>query len=186
MPSARRYPTLAAIAVLATACDRGAIAEDSARMAADTAATSVAPPTAGPVPSPGAADADLVMAATEFEITDQNFQQFLRASEALSYLRARDASVRAVLEQASAAPDTAPVLEQLESHPQIVQAINGAGMSVRDYYVMSIALASAQRYAANPQAAPPTPVGRKNAEWVQRNKSQVARLRTWGAAVSTG
>jgi hypothetical protein len=180
-------PLLLTAALAGAACGDGDIAADSARMAADTFRAAAAPPTAGPLPPVAtAADAGLVMDATEFRITDQNYQQFVRASEALSYLRARDMNVRSMLDQAGTTADstTGSILERLERHPQIAQAINDAGMSVRDYYVMAIALHSAQRHAANPEGAPPASVGRANAEWASRNRSQLARLQTWGAAVA--
>lgn len=181
-----RIVALAAVLIASSACDQGKIEDESARMAADTGLTPSAPPTAGPLPAPGAQDADLVMTATEYEITDENFDRFVRASEALSFLRARDAQVRSLLEQAGSASDTSAnsLLDRLEDHPQVSQAITSSGMSVRDYYVMAIALASAQRHSANPETAPPTPTGRKNAEWVQRNQSRLARLQTWGTAVA--
>ena len=181
-----RVVTLTVALAAVAACDRGEIAEDSARLATDTMATTAEPTPAGPLPTVPGEDAELVMAATEYEITSENFERFLRASEALSYLRARDAQVRSLLERAGGTSDTSAnsLLDQLEAHPQISQAITSAGMSVRDYYVMAIALAAAQRYSANPESAPPTPVGRKNAEWVRGNQAQVARLRTWGAAVA--
>ena len=182
---ARIWMTL--VAALATgACDQQKIEDESARMAADTGLTPSAPPTAGPLPPPGAGDADLVMDATKYEITDQNFERFARASEGLAYLRARDVQVRTMLEQAgtTADADAGSLLARLEEHPQVSQAISSAGMSVKDYYVMAIALAAAQRHSANPQAAPPTPTGTKNAEWVRRNASKLGRLQTWGAAVA--
>ena len=178
--------TLTATLALVTACDRGAIAEDSARMAADTAPVSTAPTPAGPLGTVTAADSDLMMDALAFQITDQSFATFVRASEALSFLRARDMNVRSMLEQAGTTADTSTnsLLERLERHPQVSQAIANAGMTVKDYYVMAIALANAQRHAANPETAQPTPAGKANAEWVARNRAQLAKLQTWGAAVA--
>lgn len=182
-----RGAALLTAAILVAGCQtKKEAAEDSAAMAADTGLPAAAPATAGPLPAVTGADAGLVMDASEFPINDENFQRFVRASEALSYLRARDMNVRAMLEQAGTTPDSAAgsLLERLEKHPQVSQAIGSAGMTVRDYYVMSIAVASAQRHAADPAGAPPTPVGRKNAEWAQKNHGQLAKLQTWGTAVA--
>ena len=177
---------LTAALVLAAACDRGAIAEDSARMAADTVPVTTSTTPAGPLGTVTAADSDLMMDALDFRITDQSFATFVRASEALSFLRARDMNVRSMLEQAGTTADTTTrsLLERLERHPQVSQAIATAGMTVKDYYVMAIALANAQRHAANPETAQPTPAGKANAEWVARNRAQLAKLQTWGAAVA--
>lgn len=188
MRSARIAPALALTAALAAlgACDSGAIAEDSARLAADTTFIASTTTPAGPLPAVPPQDSDLMMDALEFRITDENFARFVRASEALSYLRARDMNVRSMLEQAGTAADTTAysLLDRLEQHPQVSQAITNAGMTVKEYYVMAIAIANARRHAANPEGAPPTPTGRENAEWVARNQSQLAKLQTWGAAVA--
>jgi hypothetical protein len=44
---------------------------------------------------------------------------------------------------------------------------------------MSIAIASAERFVDNPSAAPPTRVGRDNAEFLQGKRSELAQLRQW-------
>ena len=187
MHHVRTAATLIVTAALAglAGCDRGEIAEDSARLAADTVPVSATTP-AGPLPAVAAADGDLMRDALDFRITDENFALFSRASEALSFLRARDMNVRSMLEQAGTTADTSTrsLLGRLEQHPQVSQAITNAGMRVKDYYVMAIALANAQRHAANPAGAPPTPVGQANAEWVAQHTSEVAKLQTWGAAVA--
>ena len=178
--------TCAAALAALSGCDRGEIAEDSARLAADTMPVVATTPAAGPLPAVAAADGDLMRDALDFRITDENFALFSRASEALSYLRARDMNVRSMLEQAGTTADTSSrsLLARLEQHPQVSQAITNAGLRVKDYYVMAIALANAQRHAANPGAAPPTPVGETNAAWVAQHRAEVSKLQTWGAAVA--
>lgn len=178
--------TAAALILVAACGDRKDIAQDSARIAADTAPVTATTPAAGPLGTVAPADGDLMMDALEFGITDQNFATFVKASEALSFLRARDMNVRSMLEQTGTTADTSTrsLVERLEKHPQISQAINNAGMTVKDYYVMAIAIANAQRHAASPETAPPTPAGKANAEWVAKNRSQLGKLQTWGAAVA--
>lgn len=177
-----RFAWIAAALLLATACEDDGTNREQA--AADTlpVASEVTP--AANLPPVPAADGEVVRDAVEYEITDEKFDAFAKASESLAYLRARDASVRSLLEQPGTDSTNASVLERLEQHPQVSTAINSAGISVRDYYTMAVALAAAQRFMNNPEAAPPTPVGRKNAEWAQRNKGELAKLRTWGAAVA--
>lgn len=176
----------AALVVLAACGDKGEIAQDSARMAADTMPVVATAPAAGPLGAVPPADSDLSMDALEFQITDQSFATFVKASEALSFLRARDMNVRSMLAQTGTTADTSTqsLVDRLEKHPQISQAIANAGMTVKDYYVMAIAIANAQRHAASPETAPPTPAGKANAEWVARNRSQLGKLQTWGAAVA--
>ena len=71
-------------------------------------------------------------------------------------------------------------LERLESHPQIRKAITDAGLSVRDYYTMSLAIASAQRFIDNPDSAPPTPSLRDNAKFLRDHRDHLAHLNVWG------
>lgn len=187
-----RHSRIAPVAVITVALalnacgDSEKVAEDSARFATDTVPATATTVPAGPIPSVTAADGDLMRDALDFRLTDENFAAFAKASEALSFLRSRDMNVRSMLEQAGTTADTTTgsLLERLEGHPQVSQAITNAGMTVRDYYVMAIALANAQRHAGNPEAAPPTPVGQANAAWVAKNQGQLARLQTWGAAVA--
>jgi hypothetical protein len=56
-------------------------------------------------------------------------------------------------------------------------AINGAGISVKDYYVESIAIAAAERFLGNPDVAPPTPAMTKNAEFLRAHTADLAKLR---------
>lgn len=161
-------------------------AADSARFATDTMQITTTTAPVGPITAVPAADGDLMRDAMEYRITDEQFASFAKASEALAFLRSRDMNVRSMLEQAGTSADTTTrsLLERLENHPQVSQAITNAGISVRDYYVMAIALANARRHAGNPEGSPPTPAGRTNAEWLAKNQSRLARLQTWGAAVA--
>jgi hypothetical protein len=71
-------------------------------------------------------------------------------------------------------------LERLQRNPQISRAITDAGLSVRDYYTMSLAIASAERFVDNPNAAPPTPTLSDNAKFLRDHKEHLAHLRVWG------
>ncbi len=186
MRRSRIAPVAAVTVALAlSACSDGKqAAADSARFATDTVPITTTTAPVGPIPTVPAADGDLMRDALQYEITDQQFANFVRASEALAFLRSRDMNVRSMLEQAGTAADTTTgsLLQRLENHPQVSLAINNAGISVRDYYVMAITLANARRHAGNPEGSPPTRVGRTNAEWYARNQAQLTRLQTWGAA----
>jgi hypothetical protein len=149
----------------------------------DTTRASARGPTAGPAPAPSADDPDVVRQSLELELTDENIGKFVRASESLALVRARDPNARARLERfnstdASAGNDG--TLESLERDSVIAGVLSSAGLSVRDYMALSIAIASAQRFADRPQDAPPTGSARENAEVVRRNRAALAKLRVWG------
>jgi hypothetical protein len=191
-PHVRCGSTAAVAAVLlsfAVACGGGEAgsASDSAAGTAGAAnvdttrATTTLTP-AAPAPQPTVEDAKVVRDALEFKLTEDNLNKFIKAGGSLAFLRARDPQVRVVLEQASgtrASGDDA-ALERLERNPQISKAISDAGLSVRDYYTMSIAIASAQRFVDNPSAAPPTPSLSDNAKFLRDHKEHLAHLRVWG------
>lgn len=160
----------------------GALAADSAGATgpanpADTQRLASRTPTAGAIPvTPG--DAKRVTEATEYKLTDANFAAFLQASRRLSFLRARDPQLRAMLQAAQNEPDS-DMADRMESNPQIQQALGDAGISVHDYQVAGIAIASARQYMGNPKAAPPTPTARENAEFLGRHKDVLAQLDSW-------
>jgi hypothetical protein len=170
----------------AAACgrDHANRASDSAAgvVPADTAPVTTALTPAAPAPQPTAKDADVVRDALEFRLTDDNVNKFTKAGNSLAFLRARDPQVRGYLESigGSREKNDEAALERLERHAQISQAIGDAGLSVRDYYTMTIAIASARRFVDNPAAAPPTPTLRENATFLRDHKQQLAHLRVWG------
>jgi hypothetical protein len=183
-----RVSTALAVMLLtaAAACGR-----DDASRTADSAAGAVGADTtratttltpAAPAPQPTAEDAKVVSDALEFRLTEGNLDKFMKAGNSLAYLRARDAQVRGYLESigGSREKDDDSALERLEGHAQISQAITDAGISVRDYYTMSLAIASARRFIDNPDAAPPTPTLRENAKFLRDHRQHLAHLRVWG------
>jgi hypothetical protein len=168
------------------------------RMAADTMPETAAPPVAGfALITPN--DARSVRDAMEYKLTNENFARFIRASDSLAALRARDTSVRALFAQRGAggtAGDTAAAaggaagggagaqrgdqaagLERLERNPAVSAAITGTGMSVRDYVVAAIAIGQAERFMNNPGLAPPTPALPANAEFLRAHQQELAALR---------
>jgi len=163
--------------------DAGGSTDSAAGTAAidTTRATSVVTP-AAPAPAPTAEDAKVVRDALEFKLTQDNLNKFMKAGSSLAFLRARDPQVRAFLEQTGGtrAKNDDAALERLEGNAQISKAITDAGISVRDYYTMSIAIASARRFIDNPSAAPPTPTLSDNAKFLRDNRQHLAHLRVWG------
>jgi hypothetical protein len=177
---------VAILVTTAVACGRDKTdrASDSAAgvLPADTAAVTTALTPAAPAPQPTAEDAKVVRDALEFKLTEDNLNKFMKAGNSLAFLRARDAQVRGYLESigGSREKNDDAALERLERHAQISKAITDAGLSVRDYYTMTIAIASAQRFVDNPDAAPPTPTLRENAKFLRDNRQHLAHLRVWG------
>jgi hypothetical protein len=172
---------MAGSAVLA-ACSSKTPNPQSAAGALDTAAlqTNGAPGAAGPAVQVTRTDAKSVSRATQFELTTDNFARFLAAADSIAALEARDPSVRAYLGKNitdAASPDVDAGLKWLEANAAVSRAINGAGMSVKDYFVESIAIADADRFIANPGAAPPTPALGKNAEFLRSHQADVERLK---------
>jgi hypothetical protein len=159
-------------------------ASDSAAGAAnvDTTRATTALTPAAPAPVPTAEDAKVVRDALEFKLTEDNLATFMKAGSSLAFLRARDPQVRAFLEQVGGtrAKNDDASLERLEGNPQVSKAISDAGISVRDYYTMSIAIASAQRFIDNPDAAPPTPTLSDNAKFLREHREHMAHLKVWG------
>jgi hypothetical protein len=187
-PRAVRVSTVLAVVLLTAvaACrqDESDRASDSAAgvVPADTAPVTTAVTPAAPAPQPTAEDAKVVRDALEFKLTEDNLDKFMKAGNSLAFLRARDSQVRGYLESigGSREKDDDSALERLERHPQISKAITDAGLSVRDYYTMSLAITSARRFVDNPDAAPPTPALRENAKFLRDHRQHLAHLRVWG------
>jgi hypothetical protein len=171
---------------VATACGRDEAnrASDSAAgvVPADTAPATAALTPAAPAPPPTAEDAKVVRDALEFRLTEDNLNKFMKAGSSLAYLRARDPQVRGYMESlgGSRAKHDDSAVERLEGHAQISKAITDAGISVRDYYTMALAIASARRFVDNPAAAPPTPTLGDNARFLRDHRQHLAHLRVWG------
>jgi hypothetical protein len=174
-------------------------ARDSAAGAVDSSAardSSVnamagATPAIGPLVQVTKTDARSVRDATGYRLTDENFRKFMAAAESLSVLRARDPGVRQLADQRLAEAGSSEEdagLKLLQSNDAVSKAIESAGLSVRDYFVMGIALASASRFMDTPDAAPPTPATEENARFIRAHASDLARLRhlTEGAVVTSG
>jgi hypothetical protein len=156
--------------------------QQTAAGALDTSAlrTNGAPAAAGPAVQVTRTDAKSMSRATQFELTPDNFSKFLAAADSLAALEARDASVRAYLGKNltdAASPDADAGLKWLEANQTVSRTISGTGISLEDYFVESIAIADANRFIADPGAAPPTPALTKNAEFLRSHQADVERLK---------
>jgi hypothetical protein len=150
---------------------------------ADTGNPLGATPTAGGVAAVTPTDAKSVTRATEYKLTEDNFTRFVAATDSLAALRKRDPQTAAFLDQqitdngsGTRVTDNNAGRTHLENNPAIVNAISAAGLSVKDYFVASIAIAQAERFMGNPKSAPPTPTLGPNAEFLNSHKSQLQHL----------
>jgi len=157
----------------------------AAGAAIDTGMSNAATPVAGGTAQITPTDAKSVEHATEYKLTDQNFRQFIAASDSLVALRRRDPAVRALFDkEVSDAGVNTQVgtmnagRKRLEDNAVIAKAIESTGMSAKDYFVASIAVAQAERFIGNPKGAPPTPTLPANAEFLQKHQAELTALRT--------
>jgi hypothetical protein len=181
-------PTLALAGCQVRDVSREARAADSSRTAsaggevapADSLANSVVSetPALGPGIQVTPTDQHNVTRALELELTQQNWTTFLRAADSVGFLRLRDAEVRQYLDQriVGAREDDAGE-KWLESNPKVSSAIENAGMTVKDYFRMGIAVSAASRFIDDPSAAPPTPALKKNAEFLRDHRRDLVRLK---------
>jgi hypothetical protein len=168
------------VALVAMAsCLRDKSHDRAAGGSVDTAspAASAIPAAVGPGVQVTRTDGESVRLATQFKLTNENFAKFLVAAESLSALAIRDSSVRNHLRQPIAdggANELDAGLKWLGSNGATNNAVTANGLSTRDYFVMAIAIASAEQ--TKPSAAPPTPVAQANAEFLRTRTRDVVRL----------
>ena len=177
----RTIAILAASTMLA-ACSSRPKLQDTAAGQVDTAAmrTGAATPAAGPGIHVTGTDGKSVTRAMRYELTPQIFATFLGAADSIVALEARDPAARQYLTQPAIDSGTLRTdagLRYLEANDAVSRAITSAGISVKDYFVASIAIAAAERFIADPKSAPPTPSLTKNAEFLRSHKLELDRLR---------
>jgi hypothetical protein len=151
---------------------------------ADTGLSNATTPIAGGTAQITPTDAKSVEHATEYKLTETNFRQFIAASDSLAALRARDPAVRDLFDKqvndAGTTTSTSTMnagRKRLEENPAVNNAIASTGMSAKDYFVASIAVAQAERFMNDPKSAPPTPTLPSNAEFLKAHASELAALR---------
>lgn len=183
-----RTTLLLASAGLVAACGRDR-SNDNQRSAAgvldttsfDTAVlrTSGATSATGPGIHVTRTDGKSVTRAMRYELTPDNFSHFLAAAESVVAVASRDSVARAALQSNltdAGSTDNDAGRTWLEAIGPVNVAINQAGISVKDYFVAGIAIAAAERFMADPKAAPPTPSLAKNAEFLRSRTVDLERL----------
>jgi len=189
MPSLRSFAFVAAVLIVGACSKQDHATADSSAGAVSADKTDIGHPLSATPAAGGAAqvtstDAKSVRLATEYKLTDQNFQGFVKASDTLALLRMRDPGVRATLDQdiSDAANGTQVSaydagIKHLESNVAVNNAIVAAGISVPDYFVASIAIAQAERFLDDPKAAPPTPALQDNIKFLQQHRAELQAMR---------
>ena len=189
MPTLRSFAFVAAVLVVGACSNHDRATADSSAGAVSAGQTDIdrplsATPAAGGAAQVTSTDSKSVRLASEYKLTDRNFQQFVKASGNLFALRQRDSSVRAMLEeQISDGANGTQVsaydagIKHLESNVAVNNAITSTGMSVPDYFVASIAIAQAGRFLDDPKAAPPTPALQDNIKFLQARRAQLQGMR---------
>jgi hypothetical protein len=177
----RRTTTVLVASTMFVACSKKQDVEQTSAGTVDTAVvnTTAITQAAGPGAHVTRTDAKSVTRALEFELTPQNFAQFMAAADSLATLERRDPAARTYLDSNldGAGSNTADAgLKWLESNAAVSNAITSTGLTVRDYFVESIAIASAQRFMNDVNAAPPTPTLADNAEFLHAHQEEISRL----------
>lgn len=195
-----RFSTAATVAatVIGVGCGRGQNGTRDSVAAADSAAHAsasngaVAPtsdttngaisattPALGPGIQVTSTDEHNVNRSLDYKLTDNDWSRFLKAADTVAALVARDAEVRTYLSSQIVGAKTDDAGEKwLEANPKVSGAIASAGITVKDYYRLGLVTAEAVRFMNDPSAAPPTPAGRANAEFVRGHKADVEHLRS--------
>jgi len=173
--------TSAAALATVTACKNSGEARQAAgAMDTSIARTTTDVPAEGPAVHVTRTDTKSVEKATEYKLTADNFGKFVAAADSIAALRGRDSTINQFLSQNiddAGAGTTDAGLKWLESNAALSNAINSAGISTRDYYVASIAIASGERFMNDPNAAPPTPSARPNAEFLRGQQAALDHLK---------
>src|SRR5215213_1037594 len=166
--------TAAAATALLFACSKKDASDQTAAGAVDSASTGTSltttTPAVGPAVQVTRTDAKSVRQALDYELTPDNFAKFVAAADSIGALETRHNATRNYLSMNitdAGSTDVDAGLRWLESNDSLSHAINIAGISVRDYFVASIAAGAAARFMNNPQAAPETPTLKKNAEFLR-------------------
>ena len=173
--------TVAVAAVVLVGCSKRAderTASGTVDTSAGTSLTTVTP-AVGPGVQVTRTDEKSERKALEYELTQDNFAKFLGAADSISALSGRDKTTRDHLATNitdAGSTDSDAGLKWLESSDSLSRVINGAGISVRDYYVTSLATAAAARFLNDPKAAPGTPTLRKNADFLKSRQADLDHL----------
>ena len=113
----------------------------------------------------------------DLKLTNDDWAKFLKSADSVAALRARDPQVRQHLDSQIVGAKTDDAGEKwLEADPKVAGAITSSGLTVKNYYRLGIVTATAARFMNNPNAAPPTPAGRANAEFLRAHEGDVQHL----------
>jgi hypothetical protein len=160
-------------AVGVTASSSGAVPASDSSNGAISATTAAL----GPGIQVTSTDEHNVNRSFDLKLTNDDWAKFLKAADTVAALRARDPQVRQHLDELIVGAKTDDAGQKwLESDPQVAAAITSSGLTVKDYYRLGIVTAAAMRFMNDPKAAPPTPAGKANAQFLQSHKADLEHL----------
>ena len=189
---------VSAAAIMGAACGRGqnrttdsaALSDSAAHASASSGSVAPASDTThgaisantaaiGPGIQVTTTDEHNVSRSFDLKLTNDDWAKFLKAADSVAALHARDPQVRQHLDQQIVGAKTDDAGEKwLESDPKVAAAITSAGLTVKDYYRLGIVTATAARFMDNQNAAPPTPAGKQNAEFLKAHQADLEHLRS--------
>lgn len=124
-------------------------------------------------------DGKSVTDAAVCRLTEETFAAFMTAAESLAALERRDPQVRGYLTaniSDAGSPGEDAGRKWLAANDQARRAIAASGLTVTDYYVASISIASAERFLNHPKSVPTTPALARNARLLQSHGRDLVRL----------
>jgi len=172
---------LTALLPLAACSGKSSANTQTANGAIDSVAATAAVQAEGPGVYVTRTDSKSVTKAGQYKLTTDNFTKFVAAADSLAALRGRDSSARAFLDANltdAGSTDVDAGLKYLESKATVSNVINSAGISTRDYFVQGIAIAAAEQFIGNPNAAPPTATTKENAEFLRGQTEQLKHIQS--------
>ena len=176
----RHSPNDSAVGV--TASSAGAVPASDSSNGAISATTAAI----GPGIQVTSTDEHNVSRSFDLKLTNDDWAKFLKAADTVAALRARDPQVRQHLDEQIVGAKTDDAGQKwLESDPQVSAAITSSGLTVKDYYRLGIVTAAAMRFMNDPKAAPPTPAGKQNAEFLRAHKADLEHLQAVTQGVPT-
>lgn len=187
-PISARALCAIAVVLLPLACrghdqsraDSGTVASSPGALAVDTLAGRVSASTdaEGPGIQVTPTDQHLVTKALDVRLTNDNWTKFVHAADSVAALAQRDSAARQYLTaEIVGSKDTDAGEKWLASNTKVSAAITSAGLTVQDYYLLGVAVAAAEHYMDAPKAAPPTPNGQANADFVRAHAADLQHLR---------
>jgi hypothetical protein len=130
-------------------------------------------------PQKGATDAD-EKEATNFRLTNDNFNKYATATTALMKVTQNDPALRKQVEESQQGKSLAQAVTALDKYPAITAPIHSAGLSTREYIVMTATIVSSTMAVGMKKQGMikeiPSVVSPENAAFVEQNYEKISAL----------